>query len=423
MPVFEDLVLPHLSAVEGVPESIMPSYDGFGLSNLTATVSHWLGGPSLANPVFNDAILEKFGNKYKNVVVLLVDALGYRQLKDIIDMGKVEFLRKGLEEGVLMPITSISPSTTASALTTLWTAADPNAHGIIGYEMWVKSLSMIINTIHHCPTTFEGDMGSLARAGFVPTDFLGLPTVGTLFQNAGIETHAWLPGHILNSGLSQMHLADTQAHGYVSEQDMLIQMRRLLNQPRRNNLYAYAYWSIVDTLMHRNGTYGEAVTESFSDFVGSLERLFFAGLDEKARKDTLFVLTADHGSVTTPIDEQYNLANHPELVDMLQMMPACEGRLAFLYLKQWQDAAVKAYFDKTWPGQFKLIRREKALAMGLFGKGIDNPDLRDRIGDYVVIPLKPEVYLWWPKKPNRMQGRHGGLHCDEMLVPLLSIPF
>ena len=422
MPVFEDLVLSQLTPVEGVPESIMPSYDGFGLSNLTATVSHWLGGPALPNPVFNQIILEKFGNKYKKVIVLLVDALGYRQLKDIMAMGKAEFLRRGLEHGVLMPITSISPSTTASALTTLWTGADPNAHGIIGYEMWVKSLSMIINTIHHCPTTFEGDTGSLARAGFVPTDFLGLPTVGTLFQKAGIETHAWLPGHILNSGLSQMHLTDIQTHGYASEQDMLIQMRRLLNQPRRNKLYMYAYWSIVDTMMHRNGTYGESVTESFSDFIGSLERLFFAGLDEKARKDTLFVLTADHGSVTTPIDENYNLANHPELVDMLQMMPACEGRLAFLYLKQWQDAAVKAYFEKTWPGQFKLIRREKALAMGLFGKGVDNPDLRDRIGDYVVIPLEPEAYLWWPKKANRMQGRHGGLHRDEMLVPLLSVP-
>lgn len=422
MPVFEDLVLTQLSSVDGVPESIMPSYDGFGLSSLTSTVSYWLGGPSLPNPIFDRVVLEKFEDKYKKVVVLLVDSLGYHQLKQIMDAGKADFLRRGLERGVLLPLTSTSPSTTASALTTLWTAADPNAHGIIGFEMWVKSLGMIINNIHHAPTTFEGDQGSLARAGFVPRDFLGLPMVGTLFQKAGIETHAWLPGHILNSGLSQMQLDDTQAHGYVSVQDMLIQMRKVLNQPRRGKLYAYAYWSVIDALMHRYGTYDEAVTESFSDFVGSLERLLFAGLDEKARQETLVLITGDHGSVPTPLNEHYNLAHHPELVNMLRIIPTCEGRLAFLYIKSQHDAALKAYFESVWPGQFKLIRGEEALAMGLFGKGIDNPDLADRVGDYVVIPMAPEGYLWWPKKPNRMQGRHGGLHRDEMLVPLLSIP-
>jgi hypothetical protein len=136
--------------------------------------------------------------------------------------------------------------------------------------------------------------------------------------------------------------------------------------------------------------------------------------------DTLVLLTADHGSVTTPVDENYNLVNHPELRKMLVIPPTCEARLPFLYTKNGQDETVRDYFEKTWPGKFKLINREQALQMELFGKGAPNPDLDNRIGDLVAVVTDPEAYLWWPNKLNHMAGRHGGLHEDEMLVPLLG---
>ena len=143
-------------------------------------------------------------------------------------------------------------------------------------------------------------------------------------------------------------------------------------------------------------------------------------LNPDLNQDTLFILSADHGSVTTPVNEDYSLANHPELRDMLVLPPTCEARLPFFYVKPWQDAAVRAYFDSVWPGKYVFMRREKALQMGLFGLGEDNADLRNRVGDLIAIPVDPEAYLWWPAKANRMNGRHGGLHQDEMLVPLFA---
>ncbi len=38
----------------------------------------------------------------------------------------------------------------------------------------------------------------------------------------------------------------------------------------------------------------------------------------------------------------------------------------------------------------------------------------------MVIP-KEDAYLWWPERPNTMRGRHGGLHIDEMLVPMFAL--
>jgi hypothetical protein len=59
--------------------------------------------------------------------------------------------------------------------------------------------------------------------------------------------------------------------------------------------------------------------------------------------------------------------------------------------------------------------------MRLFGNGPEHPDLRDRLGDIMVIPHE-DAYLWWPEKPNVMQGRHGGLNRLEMLIPLYALP-
>ena len=102
------------------------------------------------------------------------------------------------------------------------------------------------------------------------------------------------------------------------------------------------------------------------------------------------------------------------------MDPTCEGRLPFFYVKQGQCDAVKVYFDQTWPGEFDFLTRQQVLDSNLLGNGQNHPDLEDRIGDLVAIPLGKE-YLWWPDRPNTMLGRHGGLHIDEMLVPLFSL--
>ena len=172
--------------------------------------------------------------------------------------------------------------------------------------------------------------------------------------------------------------------------------------------------------MHQYGTHDPRVTEQFRDFSNAFFRLFVDGLDASTRENTLILLTADHGSLETPVIDAYNLNNHPELTDMLTMAPTCEGRLPFLYVKLGQIEAVKAYFEHAWPNQFDFLSRQEVLDMQLLGNCEDNLDLENRIGDLVAIPFD-NAYLWWPKKANTMLGRHGGLHPDEMLTPLFAL--
>lgn len=410
-----------LEGVTRYDDILLPNYDGFGLANLAPSISRWLGGPNLPAPAFSEAILKHFAPGYMRVVLLLVDALGYNQLLRLMEQGQADFWKRSLGKGTLIPLTSISPSTTASALTTIWTGTTPLEHGIIGYEMWVKSLSMVINTILHSPITFWGDVGGLSRAGFDPVNFLGIKPLGEQFGLRGIESHAFVPASIANSGLSKMHHVGTQLHGYAAESDLLANLRDLLNARPNNRKFVYAYWSLVDSLMHHYGTYNERVTEQFRSFSDAFERILLDKLEPWAREDTLFLVTADHGSVETPYNPSYELRSHPNLVDLLTMQPTCEGRLPYLYVKPGQIEAVKQYFEHAWPGQFDLITRQQVLDSGLLGRGMPHADLNNRIGDLVAIP-HGRTYLWWPEKTNVMQGRHGGLHPDEMLVPLYSVP-
>ncbi len=425
MPDFKDLVLPKLAMpdprlMDGKNDILLPNYNGFGLTNLPSTISMWLGGPRLESPALDPVILSYFKPRYKRVILLLVDALGYNYLARLMAAGKANFWRDNLPKGLLFPITSVSPSTTASALTTIWTGAAPSSHGIIGYEMWVPELSMVINTILHTPTTFVGDAGGLTRAGFVPNAFMGLETFGRRLLTKGIRSHAFLPSSIGNSGLSQMHLDGSQLHTYTAESDLWANMRDILNERPDVPRFVYGYWSHVDSLMHRYGTNDERVEEQFALFTHGLQKILLEGMADWAREDTLLLLTADHGSIPTPADENYNLRAHPGLTRLLVMQPTCENRLPFLYIKPGAENAVRDYFANTWPGKFTLITRDEALALHLFGTWDPHPDLLNRIGDLVVIN-HDDAYLWWAHKTNMLMGRHGGFHPDEMLVPLYSV--
>lgn len=424
MPDYSHLVLPEILSrstpvLKEHVDLVLPSYGGYGLANLPSSISSWLGGPELPCGPLAEVISSKFQTRYKRVVLLLVDALGYNMLLRYMKAGRAEFWQEKLPEANLFPITSICPSTTASALTTIWSGTAPSQHAYLGYEMWLKELGITINTILHTPISYAGNIGSLAYAKFDPVTFNKIEPLGRVFQAAGIESHAYQPAGIVGSGLSLMQLGGANVHGYFSDSDLWVSIREELNRRPAMNKFIYAYCPLVDTLMHRYGPDNERTLQTFNQFSNTLKACLFDGLKDWAIRDTLFLLTADHGAVHQPYYENNNIHNHPGLLENLSIMPTCEARLPFLYLKPGREAAVREYFANAWPGQYTLITREEALQADLFGPKSDRPELQDRIGDLIAIS-HGDAYLWWPNKANTMLGRHGGLTADEMLIPLFG---
>ncbi len=419
-------ILPRISQhkIEGLSlgdDFVLPYYDGLSLVNVPGTIAELLGAPDFGQPPLDEIITKELNGPYEKVVLLLVDAMGVDLFQKMRSKERDLIWGRYFDQATYSLLTSICPSTTASALSTLWTGEGPATHGIIGYEMWAREFGMIINNILHSPASARGDIGSLSRSGFDPNTFISKPLLGTHLKNHGVKPTTFIHARIANSGLSVMQMEDVEVHTFVDEADLCISLADYINSRRGVREYIYVYYSDVDTLMHRFSAEDERVSMQFEAFSSMFERALMNNLSKDSAEDVLLITTADHGSIATPKYPRYDLANHPGLMNNLVMQPTCENRLAFLFIKPNKIEAVRDYFKEKWPDEFELLDPDAALNSGLFGVPPFNDKARDRLGNLIVV-AKGDAYLWWAPKPNPMAGRHGGLSKEEMLVPFYALP-
>jgi hypothetical protein len=426
MPDLSSQILPKIALhqTEGLPldeDMRLPFYEGLSLVNIPCSVARLLGAPDFGKPPLEEALMEHLSGRFEKVILLVVDAMGFGLFDRMRDPARGLAWGRYADRALYAPLTSVCPSTTASALTTLWTGEAPGAHGIIGYEMWAKEFGMVMNNILHSAASARGDTGGLVRSGFDPHEFLKKPVLGEHLRAHGIGAAAFIHSSIAHSGLSTMQLKDVALQTYVDEADMCVSLADYINSRPGIRELIYVYYSDVDTLMHRYSADDPRIDYQFDAFSTIFERAFLDNLSKAVGKETLLILTADHGSKATPKYPQYDLANHPDFFAHLVMQPTCENRLAFLYVKPGQLQAVQDYFSAHWPEDFILLKPGLALKLGLFGSGPFHHQVEKRLGDLIVL-ARGDAYLWWAPKPNPMAGRHGGLSAEEMLTPFYALP-
>jgi hypothetical protein len=263
-------------------------------------------------------------------------------------------------------------------------------------------------------------LSGLESAGFNPETCLPFTTLGAHLAAHGVKSYAFQHFSIVSSGLSRMFFRNVSVHPIGTATDLWIDLRRLLESRPDERLYAWVYWGEIDHLSHFNGPGDERPRAEFESFSAAFERLFLDRLSPAARRDTLVLLTADHGQIATNPDPYYDLRSHPSLARRLHIRPTGENRLAYLHIRPGQTEAVREYLERTWPGQFALVDPGFAVSNGLFGPGNPHSSLADRLGDLMVVG-RGQAYLWWADKENILIGRHGGLSPEEMLVPFLAV--
>ncbi|MFN2302322.1 MAG: alkaline phosphatase family protein [Anaerolineales bacterium] len=426
MPDLTSSILPRIDDhhIENLPLDdglIFPFYEGFSLVNIPGTLARLLDASDFGKPPLDEVLLSNLKGPYEKVILMLVDALGYHLFNEIRCSEKDSLWCRYADQAVFCPITSICPSTTASALTSLWTGEGAARHGIVGYTMWAKEFGMVINNIHHSAASANYDTGGLSRSGFDPQAFLDAPLLGSHLRDHGIEVSAFMHRSIANSGLSVMQLEDVSVMTFTDEADLCVSLAEYMNSRPGIREYIYVYYSDVDTLMHHYSSQDARIKLQFSFFSALFERACLQNLTETAAQKSLLILTADHGSMTTPKNPRYDLANHHDLMDCLVMQPTCENRFSFFFIKPGRVQDLKDYFKRTWPDEFYLLDPDDALDAGLFGNGPFKVGIRDRLGDMIAV-ARDDAYLWWAPKPNPLAGRHGGLSRNEMLVPFYALP-
>lgn len=320
-----------------------------------------------------------------SVVLLVLDGLGWELLgRHGDELPELAALTGG-------PITTVAPSTTATALTSITTGLPPGQHGLLGYRVRVDG--RILNVLRW--TVDDGRAPDPTIVQRHPP-FLG--------RTVPVVTR----GEFRTSGFTAAHLRDVPFAGWSTPMMLVERTRELVEA---GNPLVYAYYPGVDTVAHEFGLAGPHLPAElrFADeLVGRLR-------DALPPEATLLV-TADHGEVHVG-DGWVDLTP----LDPLVRTWMGEGRFRWLVGARGADAELAAAATSEFGHLAWVMTREQLVDEGWFGPGGMPLTNRRRLGDVALLPYAPVGFVdpTMPRERN-LVGAHGSLTAAEMLVPLVA---
>lgn len=402
------------------PEDFLPpAYEDGSIANIPATVAALLNTTFDGLPPLRPAAWHTLGGGAERVILVLVDALGWELLQQARSDAGWLWHRATVQE----QLTSVFPSTTVAALSSVWTGVAPAQHGLVGLRLLFPEYAVLGQLLSMSPN-FISMPDSLVHAGTEPATFLEAPGFAEQLAAGGIPSYAYKSYTFVDSALSQMHGRGVrESVGIVTAADMFLQVRRRLEESAGEPLFISAYWHAVDTLTHMYGPDHPAVAVEVRSVLHLLEKELISGLSPAARANTVLFLTADHGQVNTPQEEEVYLEDHPILQEMLLMRPAGEPRTPYLYARQGRQADVIAYIRAHLNHAMIALTAAEALNAGLLGPGPHAAQTALRVGD-VISTMRAGYVLLAPEErqqTRRMVARHGGMTPGEMAVPWFGL--
>lgn len=362
------------------PAPVVPAYDGGWVGGVVAALAAARRG-EIASWVPTPA------SHARASVMLVIDGLGWEMLRgNAARMPVLSSLAGG-------PITTVVPSTTAAALTSITTGVAPAAHGVVGYRFRVGG--EVLNTLQW----------RVRRGADTPVPEQVQPVTPFGGEKVPVVSRR----EFAETGFTLAHLRGTRLYGWVTPGTIAAHVEQAVAEGAP---MVYAYTDGVDKVAHAHGLDGSYLADELAATDRLVEQLL-----ERLPDDVVLAVTADHGHVgVDPADHQNVVA------DLGDVVGGCAGEARFrsLYARpgataDLEQAARECYGDLAW-----VRTREQLIDEGWLGSGL-RPTITGRVGDVVVAPHAP-IALIDPshEREASLRGMHGSLTSAEMLVPLLA---
>ncbi len=128
---------------------IYPQYDKNCILKIPNTVLHLLGAENnKTGPPLENALNSVCGEGINKVVLLVIDGFGFNQFLNYHQEN--QFLTSLTDKGEVYPLTSVFPSQTTNALTTLNTGLTPQEHGLFEYFIYLKDIGLVNSLNFEC---------------------------------------------------------------------------------------------------------------------------------------------------------------------------------------------------------------------------------------------------------------------------------
>jgi len=353
----------------------------------------------------------------ENVILLLLDGFGAAQLKFAREHFGIPSFEQHFSKADLIPITSVFPSTTSSAMSSIHTGLTPQEHGVVGYTMFISQLGTIAQMLRFAPVLGGR---SIFDSELEPSTFLDAKTIHERMGEAGVSSTVYTPNYIIDSGLSRITYRGADVEASFSFTDSIIKTRKNLERNSGNSFHL-VYYASPDTVSHARGPYTEVFAAELESLFATLSKQLLSKLDKQVGRRTTLLISGDHGAVRVKRESILDVADHPELSSCFRLPPTGDSRASILSLKPGTQDKVLSFFERNYPGQFVIMESSQMLADDYFGMGMIKEETRGRIGDLVALPKFDNAIdnSQMEFRREEIPGRHGGLSEEEMQVPLI----
>ena len=351
------------------------------LLNVSSAVREYFGLPVYhpSDPLIKDWLET---NRFRSVIVFLIDALGARLLQ--YHLPSDAFLRRHMKQ----EIPTVFPPTTAAATTSFLTGKSPAETGWLGWDQYFKEVDDEVILFYGTGIYSGREYGRTFAYDALPVEW-----IHEELRRSGIRAESVWP-------------AFGSEHPSKTFDELLENGRRIADDPETS--FIYMYWDAFDDLCHKEGPWSSSAGESVKTMNDRLEQW-----RESLPKDSGVLVLADHGqTAVTPAD----LRENPELLDCLAHLPTLEGRAAAMHVKPGMHSLFAERFHAAFGDSFRLLRKEEVLNSHLFGPGEPHARTAEFIGDYLAVGTG-HLRLACTDKQMLAAGDHAGLTDEERMIP------
>lgn len=401
---------------------VYPMYDGYSLVNIPNTAMKILGVRPIGK-VLDKAITSKIDTRgIKKVVVILIDGFGYDMfLKACRYPG---FFKRFYDRGIVAPITSGFPSTTAASVTTMNTGMTPQEHALFEWTLYFKEIGIVINTLPF--TTLENRS---LREVYSPSLLYKGETVYRRFSSQDVHAYTLIDRILEKSSYNQLFKSHKISISHVKNTDFVIRLREAL-QKENGKAYFYTYISSVDTSAHAHGPHTEESEAEILSISHAFEDNLVGKIDKKTASETLVIITADHGHTLLNPKKTVYLNRYKKLNKYYArdkngriIPPVGSPRDVFLHIKEDRLDEAYEFLSKKFSKMAKVMKISEAIEKGMFGYGKPSKEFLSRVGNILMLPYKNKSIWYEHIKGDKfdMIGMHGGLSKEEVLIPFAAV--
>lgn len=367
---------------------VLPAYGRASIADVVPALAAHLGLPGTS---------DQWGlPDSERYVLLLIDGLGRRLLE--ASAAYAPFLHQHLDAD--RALTSVVPSTTATALTSLGTGLPPGEHGMAGYTFAHPFGTGLLNAL-----SWEQGLSGL--------DVQPRLTQFERLAKAGVAMASVQPAKFAGTGLTISGLRGGSFRPVTDENDKARRIEQIVDAATSGaRALVYAYERALDHTGHGSGWQSPA-WQAVLAWIDS----FVADLRSALPDDIPLIVTADHGMVDVPRDHRVIVEDEPTLLRGVRLVG---GEARFRHLYTAEPDAVAARWASLLGERAWVRTRAQAVNEGWFGWLA--PALAARFGD-VVVASRDDHAVMTRTFPNELKlvGMHGSLTDAEMAIPLLVV--